>query len=134
LLGFGSGNEAGGRGNCWGYTDADSDECTDDSSESRCDLIARGRVHFEFLLVRRCYATSDATGPTAGAMLMPTVMKAQTTAAKTETIWLREVRVIPISFVNRRTIPAMPELLHRVCQFEITGYKQIDMVILSIQT
>jgi hypothetical protein len=48
---------------------------------------------------------------------MPMVMKAQTTAAKTDAIWLREVRVISISFVIRRTIPAMPELLHGVCQF-----------------
>jgi hypothetical protein len=48
---------------------------------------------------------------------MPTVMKAQTTAAKTDAIWLREERVILISFVIRRTIPAMPELLHGVCQF-----------------
>ena len=48
---------------------------------------------------------------------MPTVMKAQTTAAKTDAIWLREERVILISFVICRTIPAMPELLHGVCQF-----------------
>ena len=48
---------------------------------------------------------------------MPTVMKAQTTAAKTDAIWLREERVILISFVIRRTIPAMPRLLHGVCQF-----------------
>lgn len=45
------------------------------------------------------------------------VMKAQTTAAKTDAIWLREERVILISFVICRTIPAMPELLHGVCQF-----------------
>jgi hypothetical protein len=48
---------------------------------------------------------------------MPMVMKAQTTAAKTDAIWLFEERVISISFVIRRTIPAMQELLHRVCQF-----------------
>lgn len=48
---------------------------------------------------------------------MPTVMKAQITAAKTDAIWLREERVISISFVICRTIPAMPELLHGVCQF-----------------
>jgi hypothetical protein len=43
-------------------------------------------------------------------MLMPTVMNAHTIAAKTDAIWLREVRVILISFVMRRTIPAMSEL------------------------
>lgn len=63
---------------------------------------------------------------------MPTVMKAQITAAKTDAIWLREERVISISFVIRRTIPAMPELLHGVCQFHNYYIKQIDMPILSI--
>lgn len=48
---------------------------------------------------------------------MPMVIKAQTTAAKTDAIWLREERVISISFVVRRTIPAMQGLLHGVCQF-----------------
>jgi hypothetical protein len=48
---------------------------------------------------------------------MPTVMNAHTTAAKTDAIWLREERVILISFLICRTIPAMPELLHRACQF-----------------
>jgi hypothetical protein len=68
-------------------------------------------------LISSVYATSEATGATAGATLMPTVMKAQITAAKTEAIWLREERVISISFVSYRTIPAMSELLHGVCQF-----------------
>jgi len=65
---------------------------------------------------------------------MPTVMKAQTTAAKTEAIWLREERVILISFVIRRTIPAMPELLHGVCQFLKTHIKHIFSTKLSIQS
>jgi hypothetical protein len=39
-----------------------------------------------------------ARGVTAGATLMPTVMNAHTTAAKTEAIWLREERVIFHSF------------------------------------
>jgi hypothetical protein len=47
---------------------------------------------------RAFYATKEARGVTAGAMLMPTVMNAHTTAAKTEAIWLREVRVIFHSF------------------------------------
>jgi hypothetical protein len=63
---------------------------------------------------------------------MPTVMKAQITAAKTDAIWLREERVISISFVIRRTIPAMPELLHGVCQFHNCYKKQNDRTILSI--
>ncbi len=65
---------------------------------------------------------------------MPTVMKAQTTAAKTDAIWLREERVILISFVIRRTIPAMPELLHGVCQFLKLLIKQMDSMKLSIQS
>lgn len=48
---------------------------------------------------------------------MPMVINAQITAAKTEAIWLREERVILISFDIRRTIPAMQQLLHGVCQF-----------------
>jgi hypothetical protein len=79
------------------------------------------------------YATSEATGATAGATLMPTVMKAQTTAAKTEANWLREERVICISFVIRRTIPAMPELLHGACQFRKNNIKQIYSLFLSIE-
>ena len=63
------------------------------------------------------YAARVARGATAGATLMPMVMNAHITAAKTEAIWLREERVISISFVMFRTIPAMQELLHRVCQF-----------------
>lgn len=47
---------------------------------------------------RVCYATKEARGVTAGAMLMPTVTNAHTTAAKTEAIWLREERVIFHSF------------------------------------
>ena len=62
---------------------------------------------------------------------MPMVMKAQITAAKTDAIWLREERVISISFVIRRTIPAMPELLHGVCQFLKYYIKQIVGLILS---
>jgi hypothetical protein len=77
------------------------------------------------------YATSEATGATAGATLMPTVMKAQTIAAKTDAIWLRDERVISISFVIRRTIPAMPELLHGMCQFLKQYIKQIFSPILS---
>lgn len=65
---------------------------------------------------------------------MPTVMKAQTTAAKTDAIWLREERVILISFVIRRTIPAMPELLHGVCQFLKWIIKQMDSMKLSVQS
>jgi hypothetical protein len=49
---------------------------------------------------------------------MPTVMKAHTIAAKTDAIWLREERVISISFLSFRTIPAMQRLLHGVCQFQ----------------
>lgn len=64
------------------------------------------------------YAASVARGAMAGATLMPMVMNAHITAAKTAAIWLREERVIFISFVNRRTIPAMQELLHGVCQFK----------------
>jgi hypothetical protein len=63
---------------------------------------------------------------------MPTVMKAQITAAKTDAIWLREERVISISFVIRRAIPAMPELLHGVCQFHKYYKNQDDRTILSI--
>ena len=55
---------------------------------------------------------------------MPTVMKAQITAAKTDAIWLREERVISISFVICRTIPAMPELMHGVCQIHNYNIKQ----------
>jgi len=40
-------------------------------------------------------------GATAGATLMPIVMKAQMTAAKADAIWLREVEFISISFVVR---------------------------------
>jgi hypothetical protein len=36
----------------------------------------------------RNYATRPATGATAGATLMPIVMKAQITAAKADTIWV----------------------------------------------
>lgn len=61
---------------------------------------------------------------------MPMVMKAQAIAAKTEAIWLREVMVISNSFVIYRTIPAMPEVLHVVCQFRKTTIKHIDSVIL----
>lgn len=64
---------------------------------------------------------------------MPTVMKAQTMAAKTDAIWLREVRVISISFLNRRTIPAMQRLLHEVCQFNKRHIKQMFNTFLSIQ-
>jgi len=52
-------------------------------------------------------------------MLMPTVMNAHTIAAKTDAIWLREERVIFIPFQSYRTIPAMPEYLHSLCQFEL---------------
>lgn len=79
------------------------------------------------------YATSEATGTTAGATLMPTVMNAQNTAAKIEATWLREERVILNSFVIRRTIPAMPRILHRPCQFNKRHIKQIYKLILSIQ-
>jgi hypothetical protein len=41
-------------------------------------------------------------GATAGATLMPMVMNAHTTAAAAENIWLREKRVISISFCNCR--------------------------------
>ena len=64
------------------------------------------------------YAARVARGATAGATLMPMVMNAHITAAKTEAIWLREERVISFSFIIRRTIPAMRELLHMVCQFQ----------------
>lgn len=47
---------------------------------------------------RACYATNEARGVTAGAMLIPTVTNAHTIAAKTEAIWLREERVIFHSF------------------------------------
>jgi hypothetical protein len=55
---------------------------------AKADAIWLREVEFipNSFWVRRCYATSDATGATAGAMLMPMVMKAQTTAAKTEAI------------------------------------------------
>jgi hypothetical protein len=43
-------------------------------------------------------AIRPATGATAGATLMPMVMNAHTTAATAENIWLREKRVISISF------------------------------------
>jgi hypothetical protein len=90
------------------------------TTAAKADAIWLRVVEFmviSLFLFRRAYATSEATGATAGAMLMPTVMKAQITAAKTDAIWLREERVISISFVICRTIPAMPELLHGVCQF-----------------
>ena len=67
-------------------------------------------------------------------MLMPTVINAQTIAAKTEAIWLREVRVISNSFVIRRTIPAMPGLLHGACQFIKSIINQNLMQILSVQS
>ena len=59
-----------------------------------------------------------ATGATAGATLMPMVMKAQTKAATIDANWLPEERVIftflyiwPIvSLGIRRTIPAMHRL------------------------
>jgi len=47
-------------------------------------------------------ATRPATGATAGATLMPMVMNAHTTAATADNIWLREERVISISFYARR--------------------------------
>jgi len=46
-------------------------------------------------------------GATAGATLMPMVMKAQMTAAKAEAIWLRAVEFISISFVVRLKRRAM---------------------------
>jgi hypothetical protein len=64
---------------------------------------------------------------------MPTVMNAHTIAAKTDAIWLREVRVILISFVMRRTIPAMSELLHELCQFDKIHIKHDDRSFLSIR-
>jgi len=46
-------------------------------------------------------AKTPVAGPTAGATLMPMVMKAQMTAAKAEAIWLRAVEFISVSFVVR---------------------------------
>jgi hypothetical protein len=58
-----------------------------------------------------------AIGAMAGATLMPMVMKAQTTAAKTEAIWVREDCVMLIFLSVCRTIPVISELLHGLCQF-----------------
>jgi hypothetical protein len=52
-------------------------------------------------------ATMPETGTIAGATLMPMVMKAQNTAAKTEAIWVREDCVMLIFLSKCRTIPAM---------------------------
>jgi hypothetical protein len=57
-----------------------------------------------------------AAGATAGATLMPMVMKAQITAAKADKICVRAYCVMLISFSMFRTIPAMQTTLHGPCQ------------------
>ena len=51
-----------------------------------------------------------AIGATAGATLVPMVMNAQTTAAKTDAIWVREDIVISIFLSKCRTISAMQNI------------------------
>jgi hypothetical protein len=62
------------------------------------------------------YAIRAAAGATAGATLMPMVMKAQITAAKADKICVRAYCVMLISFSMFRTIPAMQTTLHSPCQ------------------
>jgi hypothetical protein len=59
-----------------------------------------------------------ASGATAGATLMPIVMKAQIIAAKVDKIWVRAYWVMLNSFSGHRTTPAMRGTLHGPCQNE----------------
>ncbi len=59
-----------------------------------------------------------ASGVTAGATLMPMVMKAQIIAAKVDKIWVRAHWVMLNSFSGHRTTPAMRGTLHGPCQNE----------------
>ena len=59
-----------------------------------------------------------ASGATAGATLMPMVMKAQIIAAKVDKIWVRAYWVMLNSFSGHRTTPAMRGTLHGPCQNE----------------
>ena len=57
-----------------------------------------------------------ASGATAGATLMPMVMKAQIMAAKVDKICVRACWVMLNSFSGHRTTPAMRGTLHGPCQ------------------
>ena len=57
-----------------------------------------------------------ASGATAGATLMPMVMKAQIIAAKVDKICVRACWVMLNSFSGHRTTPAMRGTLHGPCQ------------------
>ena len=57
-----------------------------------------------------------ASGTTAGATLMPMVMKAQIMAAKVDKICVRAYWVMLNSFSGYRTTPAMRGTLHGPCQ------------------
>jgi hypothetical protein len=57
-----------------------------------------------------------AAGATAGATLVPMVMNAQISAAKTDKICVRAYGVMLISFCLFRKIPTMPTTLHGLCQ------------------
>ena len=59
-----------------------------------------------------------ASGTTAGATLMPMVMKAQIIAAKVDKICVRAYWDILNSFSGYRTTPAMRGTLHGPCQNE----------------
>ena len=59
-----------------------------------------------------------ASGATAGATLMPIVMKAQIIDAKVDKIWVRAYWVMLNSFSGHRTTPAMRGTLHGPCQNE----------------
>ena len=59
-----------------------------------------------------------ASGTTAGATLMPMVMKAQIMAAKVDKICVRACWVMLNSFSGHRTTPAMRGTMHGPCQNE----------------
>jgi hypothetical protein len=59
-----------------------------------------------------------AAGATAGATLVPMVMKAQITAAQNDRICVRVYCVMLITFEMPRIIPAMQTTLHSMCQNE----------------
>ena len=59
-----------------------------------------------------------AAGTTAGATLVPMVMNAQITAAKTDRICVRAYCVMLITFEMPRIIPAIQTTLHSMCQNE----------------
>jgi hypothetical protein len=78
-------------------------------------------VTFNYSLVPNAvlnYAMIPAAGATAGATLIPMVMKAQITAANADRICVRAYCVMLISFYLFRTIPAMQTTLHGLCQIK----------------